>query len=49
MKLIDGWVHGLSTSPSGCKVAFTNAPDLEAQFYNTGQGKTSLKMIDFCS
>lgn len=49
MKLIDGWVHGLSTSPSGCKVAFTNAPDLEAQFYNTGRGKTSLKMIDFCS
>jgi hypothetical protein len=49
MKLVDGWVHSPSTSPSGCKLAFTHAPDLEAQFYNTGRNKTSLKMIDFCT
>jgi hypothetical protein len=49
MKLIDGWVHGLSTSPSGCKIAFTHAPDHDAQAYGRGRGKTSLKMIDFCS
>lgn len=48
LKLLDGWVHGLSTSPDGCKLAFTHAPDSEAMAYRFGNGKTSLKMIDFC-
>jgi hypothetical protein len=48
LKVIDGWVHSPATSPSGCRLAFTHAPDLNAQSYTQGQGKTALKMIDFC-
>jgi hypothetical protein len=48
MKLVDGWVRSPSTSPSGCKLAFTHAPDHDAQAYGRGHGKTVLKMIDFC-
>ena len=48
IKLFDGWVHSPTTSPSGCRLTFTHAPDLNAQSYAQGQGKTALKMIDFC-
>ena len=49
LKLIDGWVHSPATSPSGCRLAFTHAPDHNAQAYGRGHGKTTLKMIDFCA
>ena len=49
MKLFDGWVHAPATSPSGCRLALTHAPDLEASAYGRGLGKTKLKMIDFCA
>jgi hypothetical protein len=48
VKLVDGWVHSPATSPSGCRLAFTHAPDHWAAAYGRGRGKTALKMIDFC-
>ena len=47
-RLNDGWAHSVSTSPNGCRIVFTFAPDLEAAAYGMGKGITSLQMVDFC-
>lgn len=49
IRLNDGWVNALSTSPNGCRIAFTYAPNLEARAYGAGNGITSLQMVDFCN
>jgi hypothetical protein len=47
-KLIGGLVHHLGVSPNGCKVAFSHAPNIEADRPDHKNRRT-LKVIDVCS
>jgi hypothetical protein len=47
-ELIGGFVHRPGLSPDGCKIAFSHAPNAEADRPNDKNRRT-LKMIDLCS
>lgn len=46
-KLIGGFVHHIGLSPGGCKIAFSHAPNAEADRLDQKNRRT-LKMIDLC-
>jgi|CXWL01.1.fsa_nt_gi hypothetical protein len=48
-KLIGGFVHRIGLSPNGCKVAFSHAPNPEADRRPNNTNRRTLKMIDLCS
>lgn len=47
-RLISGSVIRVGVSPSGCRVAFSHAPNLEADRHPNGKNRRTLKMIDLC-
>lgn len=47
-KLIRGFVHRIGVSANGCKLAFSHAPNAEADRRPNDQNRRTLKMIDLC-
>lgn len=48
-KLISGFAIRVGVSPNGCKIAFSHAPNLEADRHLDDKNRRTLKMIDLCS
>jgi hypothetical protein len=47
--IIRGFVAHVGVSPDGCRVAFSHAPNYEADRRPNGKNRRTLKMIDLCS
>lgn len=48
-RLISGSASGVGVSPNGCRVAFSHAPNLEADRHPDDKNRRTLKMVDLCS
>jgi len=49
IKLISGFAIRVGVSPNGCRIAFSHAPNLEADRHPDDKNRRTLKMIDLCS
>lgn len=47
--IIRGFVARIGVSPDGCRVAFSHAPNYEADRRPSGKNRRTLKMINLCS